>query len=184
VVLQGFSGGLLAPKTIRLVRQPTGLLNKSNMQFTVLKIICKLLKGDLKMVTKFRNCFVFILVFGFFIHITVQAQSIDGLWRSNEIGYEEHLGIYSYSTALAIENRKYTLMYERVSEKAMYWSSGERGTFEINNSEIIFSKEERAFGQWDLHWEKEPELIIYTFFQKDKILILIREDNVLVFRAG
>jgi hypothetical protein len=31
VVLQGFSEGLLAPKTTRLVRQPTGLLNKSSI---------------------------------------------------------------------------------------------------------------------------------------------------------
>jgi hypothetical protein len=136
------------------------------------------------MVNEYKKYFIFVFPFGFFINTVLQAQSLDGIWRSNETGYEEHLGIFELSTVLTIEDGKYTLMYERVSEKAMYWSSGERGTFKINNSEIIFSKEERAFGQWDLHWEKEPELIIYTFFKKDKILKLIQGNNVILFRES
>jgi hypothetical protein len=123
-------------------------------------------------------------VFLFFINIatSVQTQSLDGVWRSNEMEYEEHLGIFELSSELIIGNGKYTRMTERISERAMYWSTGERGSIAIKDSEIVFFKEEQAYGQWDLHWEKEEEIIVYTFFRKDEILILIQNNTALVFK--
>jgi hypothetical protein len=134
------------------------------------------------MANEYKKYFIFVFLFGFFINTVLQAQSLDGIWRSTETGYEEHLGIFELSSVLTIEDGKYTLMYERISERAMYWSTGEKGSVRIDNSQIIFSKEEQAYGQWDLHWEKEQEIIIYTFFRKDKILTLVQGDTVIVFK--
>jgi hypothetical protein len=124
----------------------------------------------------------FLLGLFLMFHASLQAQSLDGVWHSSENGYEEHLGAFELLSELSIEDGKYTLMRERISERSMYWSTGERGSIRTGNSEIVFSKEEQAYGQWDLRWEKEEETIIYTFFKKDNILILIQGDTVIVFR--
>ena len=108
----------------------------------------------------------------FFAHAIVWTQNLDGIWYARETSHEEYLGVYEYISELTIENGRYILMHERISERAMYWSSGEKGTLGISNSEITFSKEEQAYGQWDLHWESEQEISIYTFFLKNDFLII------------
>jgi len=127
-----------------------------------------------------KNYVIFLLFFGLLINISAQ-DSINGTWQYKTMGHHENLGIYELSINLNIQNGKYTWIAERISEKAMYWSSGERGSITVNNSEIIFLKEEQAYGQWDLRWETENGSSTYVYFIYNNILILIQENEVLVF---
>jgi hypothetical protein len=95
---------------------------------------------------------IYIIVIAFLcLTLNVYAQNqqnFNGVWISESSGYEEHLGHYELSCELTIEDERYTLMAERVSEKAMFWSTAERGKILFENSEIIFLKDERAYGSY------------------------------------
>jgi len=105
---------------------------------------------------------------------------LNGVWHSSITGNNEAFGAYEFTTILTIQDDKYTWMEERVSE-GPFWSSGERGSLAINNSEVVLSKKEQAYGQWDLHWENEEGTTVYNFSVTDNVLILMQEDREITF---
>ena len=117
------------------------------------------------MINKIWIHFLIIMFLGTFIKIEAQTQPVlDGIWRSNTIGYNEYIGEYKLFIVLHIQNNNYTWLEERISERTPYWASGGRGSFIINYSKITFFEEERTYGQWDLRWEVGNGINIYIFY--------------------
>jgi hypothetical protein len=134
------------------------------------------------MTIKYFKYYVLILFFCFSINVSPQeTQSIDGIWHYYLKGYEEHLGNFELKAVLTINNGKYIWIVERVSEFAMYWTSGEKGSIKINNYDIIFTQEERTYSQIELRWEIEHEIHKYTYSLDNNILKLYQNNIEYIF---
>jgi hypothetical protein len=128
------------------------------------------------MTNKYFRYNILILLFCFSINISAQElPSIDGIWHYFLSGYEEHLGHFELKVVLTIKNGKYIWISERISD-GPYWTYGEKGSIKINNSDIIFTQEERTYGQFELNWYSEYGIEKYTYSLDNNVLILFQNN--------
>jgi transposase-like protein len=134
------------------------------------------------MTIKYLKYYVLILFLCFSKKVSAQeTKYIDGIWHYYLNGYEEHLGNFELKTVLTIKNGKYIWIEERISEFAMYWTYGEKGSIKINNYEIIFTQEERRYSQFEFRWEIEYETHKYTYSLDNNILKLYQNNIEFIF---